>query len=797
MSLMIGNRSFPDFATAVRAMMKEKSMCKDRASAFVASISKNQGNAMIEGKEYVNHLKRAIEQDFTSVPTVDGKRIFGRLAHAGWSRNGRVYPPGVLAGVPSTLPILLNHATIEGTDGIPDWLLPERFKERLRRGEDIHLGESKMRYNSDDLELLYDGVVTDPHFSRPEVLQHMNVSLGLLFNPEKFCDQLACYDVVTEQMWREMSLVFSPGFASATLSTERVNGSLSGKTDHTNQMSENDNLENKTNATEQIPPAGQPDAPDASSGGCPEGSTRDSETGECVEVPKENSMSDPQAPDVIDEVTEQVMKDDDDDDDDKDKKKGDEGFAPKWKIDELYPGTEGSHFKDNADLKSERKRTLDYLKALERAEAYTKVGQMKKGNELLEAELKRMDLTHKLKEAKEKVNRKAIVPKAQPAKATEHDMAREFVLPKHAYEWFNANAQGKDVSSSKRYTFNKQYIYENYAGRYFKTQRQNPLTGGWEQELTQMNASQKKATEVLSGPPAADFLQTMSEQIIVDPNGEFTTPIRQFTDMKVLSPGQKEGLFYDIGKVKFAAVDEGGTGVAEQAVTIRSAGGSTSPRGALVNIKYSEVEEIPFDVVAKLNEGYALESLIDETKDAVNTKYNDDTANVGGSRKQAGGGAKDNWVNGNTAADITADATALGKLTFAGLLHAKTNINNAGFRTPNKVTYLSEKGIEDLVTDPGIDSFIQFSRPAIIEEGTAERVAGTNLVSTSELPTNGGNDRAVMFVPGVTFGLVTGRDLTMEAQRRNEEQVIKLTGTQKIAAYVKMQESSCRISYTS
>lgn len=790
MPITIDEKDFPDFASAVRSIMKSKGLCKDKASALVASIARKQGD--IEAIEYILKIKKAVEQDFTGTPNIQGTHVFGRLAHAGWSRNGRVYSPGVLAAVPPTLPILLNHATIDGTDGIPEELLPERFKARLRNGEDIQLGTASMRFDESNLELIYDGEVTDPHFSRKDVLRHMNVSLGLLFEGEKFCDQLECYDVVTEPLWREMSLVFSPGFASATLSTES-NTSLSSKTCQKNQMSENDNIENTTKATEQIPPADQPDTPDASSGGCPEGSTRDSETGQCVEVPKENSMSDPQAPDVIDEVTEQIMKDDDDDED---KKKGDEVFTPKWKIDQLYPGTESSAFKDNADLKSERERTIKYLKAIERAAAYTKVGQMQKGNELLEAELKRMDLTHKLKEAKEKVNRKAIVPKAQPARATEQDMAKEFVLPKHAYEWFNANAQGKDVSSSKRYTFNKQYIYENYAGRYFKTQRQNPLTGGWEQELTQMDSKQKKATEVLSGPPAADFLQTMSEQVIVDPNGEFTTPIRQFTDMKVLAPGQKEGLFYDLGKVKFAAVDEGGTGVAEQAVTIRSAGGATSPRGALVNIKYSEVEEIPFDVVAKLNEGYALESLIDETKDAVNTKYNDDTANVGGQRKQAGGGAKDNWVNGNSAADIAADATALGKLTFAGLLHAKSNINSSGFRTPNKVTYVSEKGVEDLVTDAGIDSFIQFSRPAIIEEGTAERVAGTNLVSTSELPINGGNTRAVMFVPGVTFGLVTGRDLTMEAQRRNEEQVIKLTGTQKIAAYVKMQESSCRISYT-
>jgi hypothetical protein len=52
-----------------------------------------------------------------------------------------------------------------------------------------------------------------------------------------------------------------------------------------------------------------------------------------------------------------------------------------------------------------------------------------------------------------------------------------------------------------------------------------------------------------------------------------------------------------------------------------------------------------------------------------------------------------------------------------------------------------------------------------------------------------------MFIPNVAFGLVSGRDLTMEAQRRNELQSIFLTGTQKIAGVVKNVEATVRISH--
>jgi len=53
-----------------------------------------------------------------------------------------------------------------------------------------------------------------------------------------------------------------------------------------------------------------------------------------------------------------------------------------------------------------------------------------------------------------------------------------------------------------------------------------------------------------------------------------------------------------------------------------------------------------------------------------------------------------------------------------------------------------------------------------------------------------------MFIPNVAFGLVSGRDLTMEAQRRNELQSIFLTGTQRISAVVKNVEATVRISPT-
>ncbi|MEK0367961.1 MAG: hypothetical protein QQN45_08545, partial [Nitrosopumilus sp.] len=151
----------------------------------------------------------------------------------------------------------------------------------------------------------------------------------------------------------------------------------------------------------------------------------------------------------------------------------------------------------------------------------------------------------------------------------------------------------------------------------------------------------------------------------------------------------------------------------------------------------------------------------------------------------------------NSGTQITADASGLGNLTFAGLVSAKGVIEDEGLDPSNIITYTTGKAIRDLIFDPDLDSFISFSRPAIITEATVERIAGTNVVRSSALADGAQTDskRSVMFIPNIAFGLVTGRDLTMEAQRRNELQVIFLTGTQRITGFVKNVEATCRLSH--
>ena len=54
--------------------------------------------------------------------------------------------------------------------------------------------------------------------------------------------------------------------------------------------------------------------------------------------------------------------------------------------------------------------------------------------------------------------------------------------------------------------------------------------------------------------------------------------------------------------------------------------------------------------------------------------------------------------------------------------------------------------------------------------------------------------KVVLFIPNVSFAIVSGKDLTMEAQRRNELQAIHLTATQRIACVIKYAGAIVRIS---
>jgi len=369
--------------------------------------------------------------------------------------------------------------------------------------------------------------------------------------------------------------------------------------------------------------------------------------------------------------------------------------------------------------------------------------------------------------------------------------------------WLRAVQRNQNVSPAYVWSINKEKIFENYSKQGIRSFDAND-----NEVITKVKGSEATLAGV-TGP--AQSMRIMSEQVLVLPSGKVVTPIRQFCETKILPVGTKEAFFFDFGAVDFSPIVEAddtiGTATPASTAIIRTSGTETSPRGTRITIGYAQTEESPIDIIASANRAFALESINDESKQVLGA-FNDDTANpanLATSKKSVGGGIKDTrWVRGDTGVQLTTGAGAnagdnlvLGSLKYLGLLTAKGVIQDQGLDDTNLITYTSGKAIRDLTMDSDLDTYIGYSKPAIITEATVERIAGTNLVRSSAISDGqiATQKRSVMFVPNVAFGLVSGRDLTMEAQRRNELQAIHLTGTQKVAGVVKNVEATCRISH--
>lgn len=461
----------------------------------------------------------------------------------------------------------------------------------------------------------------------------------------------------------------------------------------------------------------------------------------------------------------------------------------------------------NADKSSESRRNADYAFKIAKAENLRKLEQAEMRVRAKELLAKEADLDARIRQAKESSKPRALVNTPQGAYANgSKTSAVEAEISKPS-AWFRAVQREENVSPAFIWHINKEKIYENYGKQFYKKFDANGNELKYPIPKTEVGKTYggEASTISVAGPADGDFMRIMSEQVLVLPSGKVVTPIRQFTETKILPPGTREAFFYDFGPVTFSDIVEGDTdpavAVPLSSPIIRSAGTETNPRGTRIDIGYQQTEESPIDIIASANRSFALESINDESLEVLRRAYNDDTGSSGSAtvRKAKGGGTKaGRWVDGNTGAQIVADGAGLGNLTYRGLLSAKGVIQDEGLDDSNLITYTSGKGIRDLTLDPDLDSYIGFSRPAIITEATVERIAGTNLVRTSAIAssTQVGGFRSVLFIPNVAFGLVSGRDLTMEAQRRNERQLIHLTGTQKISAVVKNVEATVRLSHT-
>jgi len=154
------------------------------------------------------------------LPTIEkqGKKIKGVLAYAGVSLNNRIYLPEELEkGNGMTLPLLLNHSNIAGAEEELD-RLEDHMRKSLENNEDFKIGQVTLRWEPDELTLYYEGVIEHPFFQKEVEDADMAVSLGIWYDSDSptVCDK-ECYTIIRGAEFREVSLVYHPGFPIATI----------------------------------------------------------------------------------------------------------------------------------------------------------------------------------------------------------------------------------------------------------------------------------------------------------------------------------------------------------------------------------------------------------------------------------------------------------------------------------------------------------------------------------------------------------------------------------------------------
>ncbi len=356
--------------------------------------------------------------------------------------------------------------------------------------------------------------------------------------------------------------------------------------------------------------------------------------------------------------------------------------------------------------------------------------------------------------------------------------------------WLRAVCKQQNVAPSHIWSINKEKIYEHFHGRY------KVYNGPDGVEKRQINKTFGEKDEVTCNH------SKYSHEELVLPNGKTIVPIRQFCETKILPPGTREAFFYNFGKVNFSDVTE----AAEQTATIRSSRAETNPRGTQITIGYQQTEEEPIDIIASANRAFSLESIADESVQVMSAANKSKLHEI------------NHWVN-SWGDQINDDVGEEGKLSIAAIRKALNIIMEEGLDVGNAVLYTTGRGLVDMV-----DSY-EARRNDIYNIYDLEKYLGVKLIRSSScfttreetIPTRenifqkikriwfrkergtetiGGNGRrSILFVPNITFGVVSGRDLTMEAQRRNELQAIHLTGTQRITAVVKNKEGLVLISH--
>lgn len=268
-------------------------------------------------------------------------------------------------------------------------------------------------------------------------------------------------------------------------------------------------------------------------------------------------------------------------------------------------------------------------------------------------------------------------------------------------------------------------------------------------------------------------------------------PIHQFCEVKKPDPVTRSMSFFRIDNASFNAPPDDKLA---ECVTFTSRKGRAEER-RLPNVTVDCVPPQQLDDLRdKMHDVYMQKALDDEAAVLLNCVYDD---SPGG---QGGGDKRNFWINGNTGIDVDDDSFINGNskacLTCKGLFAAQQKIYDHGFGADHAVCYTTALALTDLNNDPDFERkggrFL--GSAAAAAAGDVATIGGMRVVATPLLTAPACGARSVMFVPDVSFGLISD-DTVAVADEPYGEKGRCFAASHLVGGVVIAERSICRISH--
>lgn len=290
---------------------------------------------------------------------------------------------------------------------------------------------------------------------------------------------------------------------------------------------------------------------------------------------------------------------------------------------------------------------------------------------------------------------------------------------------------------------------------------------------------------------AVDKPQVFDKQVFVLPGGRTKVPIRQFLNVKVIQNADRVN-WYKIDSFDVDDTTVEGTEPTNETQTISKVQAIPSIFRAVQTVKYSDIEDAPFDLLSAINEAAMIGTLNVEAKEVLTTTYNAITPT--------------NVIRGDTGELLAAgndDISSITGLSTEGILAGLELLETEGYDTTpgNVVLFAHPRAVRQLILSTAGEYYTSDGRLTMRDIGVLERRFGVDIVPTTAVAFNDGINadvyRNVMAIKGEALGLAVAANLQLEAEKEVKLHAIKVGARHRIKGSVIDEKKTVRISTSS